>query len=825
MQLKPSARLSILLFGLVLLGAKETHALSPDHPLWASTLVPVRKLTEPNKVYMKSVEVTLPTTGTGLPFTFHVYNPTEGAGVKLDLVAKTPTGAVDYAHTFSNVHITPIAKLPDGTWGQGSGRYLSNGSGQASLPTPFTGAGWFRIQFNYGAPNANRTLVFTATNYAGASLKIGWVDPSGEANLSLKAKFAVEQGKYVYFKGGAYKDPLSTTHAFADNIKVDTRLLYRKAFDQEQFNYPIGYLPAGDHTVEATFTRSGASRSKYWFGINETSFDPQGVKTGWNPVQFVYDGEMRTGDYDAWNEGVAFAQGSQLVAGVRPPPVRRGNIFTVSLESSALNGQTQNATLRIYPLNSGQQMAWTATRDTPSDYVGGYYATSGFSTRYRELWRVAVPADAAVGRYVLRAFAPNGVQVGSDVLFYVLHNPLTLVNTHPVSAAEVAAYGYDDDTDGVNLELDTPTDQDRDDDRDHFLAHLIWDPVTGQYGQKLLVTGVFRRTQGTSAFSMLDYAIAAASGTTDPFQTMRRLYRITSQRLRYGGAEQEEVAASFVGTAAAFPPSDAFTYSQPGTELPELKKNSGMCYTSAAVLASLARSVGLLSRMVVSTNSLGGWSDHGFTEVFIPTLPTHGGKTEPYDASPNSDSDYWYVFDATSPEGGYATPTRTWDKYSESLGTRAQYGRAAHVLSGNGLPPFNAVTNPPIWDPHWPDVDLTTNVLDVSAAYQSGPEFWMTSSGLTGWLGRGEKDIYRITRRFTAANAVRVQAITNDGAYLTPKICVGPTLNDPVMPQQCWNADTRFVLPSDDNYIVVFNDAPDLMSRRGDSIQYRIDLE
>ena len=806
------------LLALAMLSGGRSYALAPGQLLYDRATAPVRPLSDGGNVYMTSVETTYAAAGTQMPVTYHVYVPVDGGGLNFELTAKTSSGAIDTSHTFRSVHVSPIARDADGKWGQGTGRFFSDGAGHESYITPFNTVGWYRVQFSYNAPNTNRTLVFRATDYSGTPLKIGWADPSGEQNVSVHATFKAETASYVYFKGGAYSSMQPSAYAYADNIKVDSKLLYRRAFDQEQFNYPIGYVSAGDHTVDATF--SGSARGKIWFGVNEISFDPNGVKNAFAPAQFVYDGEMRTGDYDAWNEGVAFAQGSSVAVGVRPPPVRRGNVFAVTLENSALNGQSMNATLRIYPLGNGSETNWPATRVTSSDYAGGIYTTSGFSTRYRELWRVAVPATAPIGRYVLRAYTPNGTQIGSDVLFYVIHNPFAL--SSPVTAADIAGYAYDDDTDGVNMELDAPFGSDTDDARDMFLVHLEnADP--GTYFQHLMVTGSMRRTSIDESLSMLDYAVAAATGTTNELQTMRRLFRIGSQRLRYGGAEQDDVTNAFVGSPDSFTPEDAYTYSRPNTELPDELKTSGMCYTSAEVLASLARSVGLLSRLTLSGSSLAGWGDHGFTEVFIPNLPAHGGKVTSSNSSAASDTDSWYVFDATSPEGPDWELPRSWTRYCEAIATRSQYGRVARILQGNSLPPFDVVTTSTTWTPGLPVDVPTSDVLIESAAFQSGVEFWMTSGSLTGWLGRGEKDVYRINKAKTGAKAVRVRALSNDGEYLTPKLCVGLASANPVMGTQC-AAATWSALPTGDSYIVVYNDA-DGMVRRGDSIQYILELE
>ena len=115
------------------------NAISPDDPLW-NVVGPVRPLTEPNNVYMKSVEITYPTAGTGLPMIFHVYDPS-GGGLNFNISSKTTTGAVDSSSTFTNVHVSPIAREASGKWGQGSGRFFSDGAGQATYNTPFVNPG------------------------------------------------------------------------------------------------------------------------------------------------------------------------------------------------------------------------------------------------------------------------------------------------------------------------------------------------------------------------------------------------------------------------------------------------------------------------------------------------------------------------------------------------------------------------------------------------------------------------------------------------------------------------------------------------------------
>lgn len=156
--------LSVLLVAVALFAAGRAGAISPDDPLW-EVVGPARPLYEPNNVYMKSVEITYPNAGSGRTMTFHVYDP-YGAGLSFKLSSKTSSGVVDTSSTFTNVHVSPIARGSDGKWGQGSGRFFSDGAGQAAYITPFVlSETWYRIEFSYAAANANRVLAFSATTY------------------------------------------------------------------------------------------------------------------------------------------------------------------------------------------------------------------------------------------------------------------------------------------------------------------------------------------------------------------------------------------------------------------------------------------------------------------------------------------------------------------------------------------------------------------------------------------------------------------------------------------------------------------------------------
>ena len=88
------------------------------------------------------------------------------------------------------------------------------------------------------------------------------------------------------------------------------------------------------------------------------------------------------------------------------------------------------------------------------------------------------------------------------------------------------------------------------------------------------------------------------------------------------------------------------------------------------------------------------------------------------------------------------------------------YGRSGLVMVGLRPDyPIVAVTNPIVWDPFTTDPVFASDLSIQTAVYTSGTEFWLTESGVTGWLGYGEKDVYRISKTITGAKAVRVRTL------------------------------------------------------------------
>jgi transglutaminase-like putative cysteine protease len=811
------------------LGVAQSAISVPDDVL-AMTLAPLRQLETPGQVYFTSIRETFPGSGTFV-HSVHIYQPdATGEPMSFELGATTSSGAVDASHTFEAVRLTTHPGEADE-----SEQDLSDSSGQHVYTVASSQAGYYRLDFEYHAPNPGRTLSMRAVDAAGNPLKIAWCDPSG-SNVQVSATLAAEAASDVFFKGGAYRRAMNGDWAYIDNVVLDDRLLYRRGFDQGPFDYPLGRLSAGQHTLRFSFTTSGTNPSYLWFGVNEDSFDTINAKTEWDRTQLLYRGSMHTGDYDAWNEGLAFAQGPALAHGVRPPPIRRGTEFAVALEDPGLNGPWANATLQIHPLDSSTPLGWPAWRSMAGDYRGGIMTASGFSARYREHWLVSVPADAPVGRYVLRATAPSGAQIGSDVLFYVIHNPYALVGGG-LTKQEVETLAYDEDEDGMTLGGEYGPDGDSA--RDHFTALYSGDDASG-YSVEQKLTAAFRRTHAADSYSMLDYALAAADGTTSEFESMRRLYRVVSQRVRYTRpAINGDSSDTFFGSGDGvdFSIEDARAAGQPGAEL--AYRVGGQCYDYSTILAALARASGIVSRVISAPSAgLGGWSPHYFTEAYIPDLPHHGGRTTP-SGQLASDTDPWYVFDATDPKD---TTTDwefrpLWERLGEAISPRALYGRARIEIPNPQPTPWAVVTTRLDWDPLFDGTLTAGEVLPMVDAYASGPEYWLTESGVTGWIGYGEKDIYRISKEATGASAVSVRALPSGSAGLSPALCIASaTAPAPAIPTQCADPGTSVELPPGESYVVVFNIEPDppvpdlpdpTPSRllRGDTMQYELVLE
>jgi hypothetical protein len=817
-----------------------TQSLIPDAAL-QKTLVSLRSLQIPGKVYLKQIEETFAAAGTFTQVVY-VYQPDNNREtIRFALSAKTSTGAIDSAQRFESVKVTSHPGEPDAL-----AQTFPNSAGQRVYDVTSSRQGWYRFELSYVAVNAGRTLSFSAYDATNNSLKIAWVDPP-KASVQVRAKLNVEQASQAYLKGGAYRNTDPSQFSYADNVMVDGRLLYRRGFDQGAYDFPLGRLNAGERTLEFSLAASAYDVAKFWFGVSDKSFDPNGVKTAWSRVQFLYYGAMRTGDYDAWSEGVAFALGATATNGVRPPPVRRGTTFAISVEDASLATAQRNARLQVISDETRAEVSWSKSLPSAYDYAGGIYVNGAFSSVNREHWQIAVPSDAPVGRYYLRASAPSGARIGQDVIFYVIHNPYPVVAAGKISKPELETYGYDEDDDGV--EQQGPHGPDKDNVRDHFMAQYEFSAPYLTYHQ---LTGAFRRTRDPLELSLLDHAVAAAQGTTSELESMRRLYRLVAQKIRYNRQTYEDDISSLIVGDAQLTPEDSRRYARPSTDLSTTDNIfGGMCYEYGAVLTSLARSAGIIARQVSSDSPVGGWGNHVFMEAFIPNVPQHGGTVGSSSTSANSDADPWYAFDATPPESTGGTPYRyIWPRYSEGIAPRAQYGKAAFALLGQKV--RGVRTTKVDWDPFRSTEGVGEgDVLQLASAYGSGPDYWLSRSGIKGVLGRGEKEVYRVNKAATGASSVSVRLASGSNTTLNPKLCIAPYIDPsspPIsdgsdgspprwtasLPEPCSNRATTLTLPPGDSLVVVFHDAgyglddavpADNRLKYGDSVQYELTLQ
>ncbi|MCK4661111.1 MAG: transglutaminase domain-containing protein, partial [Phycisphaerae bacterium] len=417
-------------------------------------------------------------------------------------------------------------------------------------------------------------------------------------------------GTYAYYKGGAYRNTKPAEYAFIRDIRLDGALLYERAFDQGKYDFPLGFLVPGEHILTATFESSGGYPTKLWEHVCEHSFDPDDIKKSWDSVQILYMGNTHTRDYDSWSEGVAFAQGSDVGSGVRPPPIRRGTTFMVAMEDPSF--AAGDGDVKVFPLGSATEVSWGAYQTKVEDYTGGYYETGGLSTRQREHWEVAVPALVPVGRYILRGYDASGTEIGTGSVFYVIYDPYLLVDGTKFTKQDIETWAYDEDEDGKTW---TGYGPDADHERDDFSAYH-WSGNT----QTTYASRAMRRDPSfASPVSVLDLAIAAADGTSDQFESMRRLYRLTNQRINWSSPTwTPDAEAILIRIGEGLTISDAETYSLPNNALPSAKVIQGQCMDFGNVLAALARSIGIPARPASGQSGIFGWNFHVFTEVYLP---------------------------------------------------------------------------------------------------------------------------------------------------------------------------------------------------------------
>ncbi len=802
----------------------------------------------------------------------YFYQPDDNSEpIRVALHAEDWMGNPDYGSRFREVALISHPGEADETTLPLADAYAGN-----VYEIPNSRSGWYALTFVFSNGGPDRTLRYEADDAGGNPLKTRWVAPAG-ASVDVSATLVIDSSAYVYFKGGTFSNTSPSQYAYCDNVTLDGNLLYRQGFDQGLFNFPLGGLTPGSYTLDFEMRVGDSAPVNAWFGVNEASFDPNHddptkdpgvIKKKWGDVQFLYQGPMHTADYDAWSEGVACAQAPSLAVGVRPPPVRRGSDVIVACEDNALD--TQDATLTIYPLESDVPLygsddpADAALFEKQHDYTGGYVVLGGsYAPRNREHWRVTIPDDTPVGRYVLEASTAGGTQTIARVVFYVLHDPYASVDAGTLSEAELATYAYDEDEDGLIWNLSSQgIDADADHLRDNFTM-IVQVPNQDENGQPILLdehsawvtyTSSFRRpAERDYDYSVLDYAMASADGTATEFETMLRLYRFMNHRKKYADSNAAlESAADLLGTSAESDPDEALSLSkvcsQPSYDSPaSFTTGSTVCFNYARGLASLARSVGIAARAA-------NVGSHAITEAHMPTLPLHGGNLENDPSSPPADSDHWYVFDVTdhpsNPERdmnltlsdgelqrlpGFRDFTIPW----ESIAPRGQY-----CMTGKITGPFKSTPNMThcLWVTTTNDWEVTPGVgvgsagtLDGSMVNVLAPEYnaqndyWITGADVSGWLGFASKDVYRIDKDTVNAEYIRVSVVpSSSSTNLVPKICFLPTplrengiIN---MRYRCHDAASIRRIPDGESYVVVFNDSNNLTRFHGDVAQYRIEV-
>lgn len=814
--------------------------------------------TPPRNVYLTSFSSTFQNAGT-YAHTVYLYQGAEvSATIQFDLRSVIGgTELPDTSSAFKNVRLLSNPGEPGQTE-----QTLTATPGTTRFDATTHAKGWYALKFTFETSSTNREVRYSVVDLQGNPLKTAWVAPSGKT-ARFRAAFHVDTPSQVYFKGGAFSNASMQQFAFTDNVKVDGRVLYKKSFDQGLFNYPIGYLASQSHSIEFEFSAWTGAPAQCWFGVSHLSFDPkqreaealgtqaENVKAQWEPAQFLYHGPMRTSDYDAWNEGVAFAQNASSLAttsslfpalGVRPPPVRRGTTFTLALEHQLPEGTAANASLEISLLGTSTSQNWP--RAISQDYTGGIFTTAGFATRYRENWSITVPGDAPIGRYVLRAYAPDRTQIGSDLLFYVIHNPQAWIGIAGLTKPEVETYGYDDDEDGLkwNLVEGASTDTDQDSLRDNYTV-VVNPPGIGENGQyepvesysaQAAYAGAFRRSSERSLvdYSLLDYAMSSAHGATTEFETMLRLLRYVNQRKRYYNhslpyftVEQELSLAFATSLDQVLPIANAT--SQPGYDGSEYVGGGAVCYTFAALLAGIARSTGILSRAINA-------GSHAVTEAYLPTPPN--GTSFP-------DSDRWFVFDATdnqsNPEGPFAgqedpntLPSKYFSNLWESVAPRGQYCLAQKVMatSAGWTDNCNWITTSTSWQAPTIGGAFTLPAeggKDLTAEYNVDSGYRLTANGVAGWLSFGAKHVYRINKASVNAEYIRVRALPSFGSSsLVPELCIlpSPVAVGATSLTRCADAASVRRIPEGESLVLVFNDSENLTRYHGDVTQYRIEL-
>jgi transglutaminase-like putative cysteine protease len=696
----------------------------------------------------------------GVPFTVHFRSELAG----------DPT-QTDPNDTFSNVQL----QRPDNSTyvllsaGPNPGEYSVD-----ITPTSSTTYGFYQFQLLYHFDNNLSKYHFYATfDDDGTAVPLAWTDPDIASHVDLG--FFTDGTAPSYLRGGAYGDGSDGAKSFISNITLDGQLLYQRAFNGADFNYPLGSAALGTHNLSFDWTASSTNTAKLMTHICQF-----GVP--WNDVQITYMSDMHVRDYGAWKTGVA----------TQEAVVRRDATFLVIGHGAGLAGG--DGSIQIFKSGSAQS-GWTTVRKEDYDARDGHF----------QHWEVTVPANVAIGEYTLRMLDKSSTPVSGDVPFRVIFNPYRLVDS-VFTHAHLETYAYDEDEDGDNFGVDS------DHGRDEWTAFSL--------------SGVDTRTYDVHSFkardgqvSVLDLALAATDGTTDEFQAATLLFRVMNQRIfwfePYSGSDVDDLLGTDNATATALTTDDTRTFSADNQDLFAAfptKRINGQCMDFAAGLVGLARAIGIPSKHVATPHAFGWTGFHAWSEVYLPTslLPQQQGSTTSGGGT-NSDVDNWYVFDSTDnfSSGG-------WEHSEESIDPRVDF-YASFVDNGASVP-TNIYTTKVDWCP--PGLGTCTQQADdILTTYNTPTDFWITSSSVTAWLSGGDKDIFRL--HVTSPVTVSVSA-SSDLDIVTCAYNVAPSS---VPFTQCGDAAASRVVQPGDWWIQVFSLSPHDGVHGGNHVPYTLNVQ
>lgn len=715
-----------------------------------------------------------------------LYVPKNMAGKDFEVFigSEDPQGEIDYLDFFALIKLTwPDGAEEDLSAGPEFGKY------QSSVSVPPNVFGMYTLELFYHIDSMSTLHYYANFKDYDVNVPIGWVDAPEVVHVD--AKFITDGVGSVFLRGGSYGGKLESNRSYITNIEVDGDVLYKRAFEKGDFNFPLGVCAAREHEVSFDWVHSGRN-AELW-----THMCQNGVE--WFPVQITYLGNMHTRDYGCWKTGVA--QG--------PAVIRRGTTFMLVVNDSDLS--TGNADVSIFNKN-GQVFFPMEKTEEYSSHIGRF-----------EHWEISVPPEVPIGRYHIEVYSPGGDFIVPAVKFYVIFNPYKNVGPmFPKEELETYAYDEEEDFSGGG------------DDADHFRDEYSGCYTTGIPGMGMgYKLHPFRSRE--NQVSVLDLAIAASDGSVDEFEAMLPLFRLVNQRIdwRSGGAWRCSLGCnidalfgcyndeSHVETDGTCQGSDILPLTVEDAEIYGLNFNdlsdaveepgktkivSGQCFDFSAALVGLARSIGIPARQVAAEKAF-GWERHVWTEVFLPLsiLPKQYGAMHP-DGGPPADYFNWYVFDSTDNHfvGG-------WVHSEESIDPRVDY-YASFVDNSDANGDVIVIPERGIWTSsiEWCAPPLIAErkcnaegqAIDVFEEYSMDSiNYWFFDGSISSWLACGDKDHFML--KVVGESTISLE----QSGELDISMCVYN--HNPPFPEKCEQPREFFNLGEGIWYIQVFSQRTD----------------